>query len=381
MKSLIIRRLSKDMVSSWRATREDLGLVATVENLKMMLRQEDDSYSPCEDYLYITAESFPDSKDLVNETWRRKICEWAFEVVDHYNFDREAVAFALSYLDRTAAIKICSSQDFLSKRDYQLLAVTSLYLAIKLHGVIDDIDSKSPPRKLSIRSYTTLSRESFREDVIEQTELEILSLLKWRVHPPTYLRLINTFLRLCPRWSDDEHTSSYLAVLGGIYDVARYLSELALCISSFSVDYKASVTAYAAVLCAIEALQPNTGMQLPYKMRLTFLNNIGKATGLFPSNPDVGCIYGKLKQLAPGFFTSQDSTLPELELEQCDCTLTCTCTRNNHDDEDMNANDVTAEGLASVGGKSSPVCVLEAAQTILKEESPGSRRKRSRSKF
>jgi hypothetical protein len=346
----------KDWVSSWGGTKEDLGLVATVENLKMLLRQEADCYSPCEDYLSLTAESFPDSSDRVSEAWRRKLCEWAFEVVDHFNFDREVVSFALNYLDRTVAIKVHSSQESLGKRDYQLLAVTSLYLAIKLHGEIDDIDS--PRRKLRIGAFTELSRGFFQEDVIEKTERDILSALKWRVNPPTYLRLINTFLRLCPQWSDHEHTSPYLAVLGGMNDVARYLSELALCVSSFSFDCKASVTAYAAILCAIEALKPN--MQLPYSVRVTFLNNISEATGLLPSDPDVRRVYGKLKQLAPTFFTSQD-TLPELELGRSD---------SYHEERQE------SEDLAEENGKISPVCVMETQK--IQSESPASRRKRSR---
>jgi len=63
----------------------------------------------------------------VKEVWREKICEWSYQVIDHFNFKRETVAVSLSFLDRFL------STHRVNKHIFQLAAMTSLYLAIKLN--------------------------------------------------------------------------------------------------------------------------------------------------------------------------------------------------------------------------------------------------------
>ena len=40
------------------------------------------------------------SSSEINEMWREKICEWCYQVVDHFDFNREIVSVAMSYLVR-----------------------------------------------------------------------------------------------------------------------------------------------------------------------------------------------------------------------------------------------------------------------------------------
>jgi hypothetical protein len=66
---------------------EDLeGLVTNVETLKALLRREEETYSPCEDYISLSATTAAasdsdtlcdeeDSHNYVKEEWRRKLCE------------------------------------------------------------------------------------------------------------------------------------------------------------------------------------------------------------------------------------------------------------------------------------------------------------------
>mmetsp|Transcript_36799 Transcript_36799/g.56355 ORF Transcript_36799/g.56355 Transcript_36799/m.56355 type:complete len:203 (+) Transcript_36799:106-714(+) len=63
----------------------------------------------------------------VNEVWREKICEWSYQVVDHFDFNREIVSISLSYLDRFLSTRP------VNKKIFQLAAMTTLYLAIKLN--------------------------------------------------------------------------------------------------------------------------------------------------------------------------------------------------------------------------------------------------------
>ena len=57
----------------------------TVGYLEVLLQQESKLYPPCDDYLseIQTSHALTDM-DPVSESWRRKLCEWCFEVVDHF---------------------------------------------------------------------------------------------------------------------------------------------------------------------------------------------------------------------------------------------------------------------------------------------------------
>jgi len=320
------------------------------EYLCLLLRQENDLYPPCEDYLAtLKANSKSTDIDPVTEGWRRKLCEWAYEVVDHFSFDREVVFVALDYLDRFVS-KWASEMDVpLPKKEYQLLAVTTIYMALKIHGETDSTDG--PRRKLRIDAFYELSRKQFDVEIIEKTERHILESLNWNVNPPTALKFVSTLLSLCPKWKGTS--SKHSRVLGGIYDVARYLSELSVCQSAFTFTCKTSLTAYASLLCAIEASHATT--PLPYQVRVQFLNNIAEATGLVAGDKEVIRLCNMLKALCPSMF--EDTTvIPEqaqdlLETQDEDAAM----------DEDRN---------------SSPVCVIEEQQAA---EAEASRRKRSRS--
>lgn len=94
----------------------------------------------------------------INECWREKICEWAYQVIDHFDFNREVVAVSLSYLDRFLCVR------HVNKKVFQLAAMTSLYMAIKLYE----------PSSLRISSFIELSRGYFTVQHIIAMEENIL---------------------------------------------------------------------------------------------------------------------------------------------------------------------------------------------------------------
>jgi lipoyl(octanoyl) transferase len=63
----------------------------------------------------------------INESWREKICEWSYQVVDHFDFSREVVSISMSFLDRYLSVRA------VDKRLFQLAAMTSLYMTIKIY--------------------------------------------------------------------------------------------------------------------------------------------------------------------------------------------------------------------------------------------------------
>ena len=146
-----------------------------IDRLEVMLRQESSAYET-KDYLSIDhqkrlameihADSCCLASDVcsqssagdINETWREKICQWSYQVIDHFDFSREVVMVAMNILDRYLALRAVNKQMF------QLAAMTSLFLAIKLNE----------PGKLSMASMVELSRGYFRVDQMAAMEVAIL---------------------------------------------------------------------------------------------------------------------------------------------------------------------------------------------------------------
>jgi Cyclin, N-terminal domain len=283
------------------------------DHLQVLLHQERTRYPVCFDYL-AASEALERNRDAevdsttwqtVNEQWRHKLCEWCYEVVDHFDFDREVVSYALHYLDRTVAHHFMMSLPPMGKREFQLVATTSLYLAIKLHAEIGN-DSQ-PRRKLKIDAFVELSRGFFSVEAIEVMELKMLSILDWKLNPPTSLRFITYFLRLLPRHHALPFLPSPASVATSIFDVARYLCELSVCASAFTFSSHNSTVAYASIVCAMDALQHDVPM--PRTTKIEFLQNLAAVTGVQPSDPEVGGVCAMLRSLAPNLFTGDRAAL------------------------------------------------------------------------
>ena len=116
----------------------------------------------------------------ITEMWREKICEWCYQVVDHFDFTREVVSIAMNYLDRYLAIRT------VNKRVFQLSAMASLSLAVKLHGASTIATTTSlgestsvtttttVPTKLCMSSMIALSRGYFTARQMEAMEVSIM---------------------------------------------------------------------------------------------------------------------------------------------------------------------------------------------------------------
>lgn len=340
----------KEIEDHWNMRRVK-DFEGTLDHLKVLLNQEATSYAPCLDYLAAlssattsdgsTSSPSEESRapvDTVNEAWRRRLCEWCFEVVDHFSLEREVVSIALNYLDRIVAKSIQSSDYAIAKREFQLVAVSSLYVAIKLHGENDEIDLDR--RKLNIEVFVELSRGFFQVETLEAMELSILFNLNWQLNPPTPLKFISSLIRLIPAWTIDEYQPSYRRVSKAIFDISMYLTELSVCVSTFTFHSKNSIVAYAAILCAIDSLDDS--LPLPYDVRMHFVNNVAEATGLLPEMEKVRCVRNLLMELCPSI---EERDVSSLIVDEDD------------------------------GGKSSPVCVSH----IVQQDDMDGARKRIRS--
>eukprot|EP00563_Minutocellus_polymorphus_P002052 CAMPEP_0181041258 /NCGR_PEP_ID=MMETSP1070-20121207/11503_1 /TAXON_ID=265543 /ORGANISM="Minutocellus polymorphus, Strain NH13" /LENGTH=472 /DNA_ID=CAMNT_0023119357 /DNA_START=62 /DNA_END=1480 /DNA_ORIENTATION=- len=168
------------------------------------------------------------------QDWRAQIAEWFFKVADSLSMSREIVAVAVSYLDRYLGT-LDDPAAALSRRQFQLVCLTCLYVATKLY------DHKILPPV----SIVNLSRGCFTARDIEDMERTILDALQWRLSPPTPLTFAKHLLLLLPR------TSVSRPVRRTVSDVAKYLTELAVIDYAF-VGRKASSVGLAAVLTAMD---------------------------------------------------------------------------------------------------------------------------------
>lgn len=218
---------------------------------------------------------------VTTEGWRRKMCEWYYEVVDHFGYDREVVSFALNYLDRYMAKRVHeSTKPEMDRCGYQLVAATALYLASKLHGETDP--SLGPSRTLKIVEFSKLTGDKFSVRTLENMELELLNTLSWKVNPTTFVRCVAALLALLPKWSAFDYQKPMETVACHLFELARYLTELAVCRSCFTFQFKPLAVAYASIICAIDR-----DRTFPFDVRVEFVRRVAVATELFPSSPEV----------------------------------------------------------------------------------------------
>lgn len=99
-------------------------------------------YYPAEFEENEEGEDGPKAKSTSIGPWRKRIASWMYDVVDHFKYDRNVVTIALRYIDQYVSHllvrKAGIEETIVKRRHFQLIAVTSLYLAIKIHGELQE---------------------------------------------------------------------------------------------------------------------------------------------------------------------------------------------------------------------------------------------------
>lgn len=166
--------------------------------------------------------ALPNPQAEISVVWRERICEWQYEVVDRFDIDREIVFYSTYYLDQYL------SHCYVDEELFQLVAITCIYLAIKLHS----------SKKVGIRCIASMGRGAIQAEHIEAMELSIMQSLEWHLHPPTPSSFIENSFPLI----SGNHQA---------YEFSRFLTELSVCAYPF-VCIKPSSIAIAATLIAID---------------------------------------------------------------------------------------------------------------------------------
>lgn len=150
----------------------------------------------------------PDQNPEVLIDWRTNIAEWFFNMADGCKFERNSAIKALAFLD-IYAMHVCfpghapgtlsssssaspspkkarteenSNADSdplngMSRQQYSLAAFACFYIAAKVYN--------SGPQVISSNVLSNMVRGKFTAEQIEEMEVEILTILRFRVNPPT----------------------------------------------------------------------------------------------------------------------------------------------------------------------------------------------------
>lgn len=147
------------------------------------------------------------------------------------DMDRDLVFVAMSFFDRYL------SRYSVDETLTQLVAMTCLYLAVKVHS----------SKKISITSIVSLSRGYFRLDQVIKMEMCIMKSLNWYLNPPTPSTFVDILYPLMDELTDDD------ASVAEIKDLAKYLLELSVC-DGYFINKNPSLIAHAAIATAMNVL-------------------------------------------------------------------------------------------------------------------------------
>jgi hypothetical protein len=197
--------------------------VETRAVLKHMRRLEATTYK------WPTAKKLPEP---FNGLWREQIIQWMYTLVKYCNLRHESAAAASYYLD----VAVCKGL-VQSPNDYQLGAMTALYLALKVY------DSPNL-RVVKLSSLVKLGNGEFNEQDIQRMERDLVKLLDWRLNPPTPNCFLQQYLTLLPSNQRTKDQIEEIAFQAIEHTTARDLFLAA----------PPSVIAYSAILMAIEAV-------------------------------------------------------------------------------------------------------------------------------
>ncbi len=183
-----------------------------IDRLLAMKQQESQRYQRSD---YLRAATL---REKSIDSWCRfKMVQWCYSVIDFARFSRETVSVSMSYLDRFLCSNSPRSQRVMhDRKEYQLAAMTCLYIAIKIFE----------PKMIETTLLSELSRGCYSPQDIKNMEIQILFDLKWHLNDPTPLSYLTNFLDLV------TYENGAAFDRKALFDLARYQIELSV------LDYK-----------------------------------------------------------------------------------------------------------------------------------------------
>ena len=182
---------------------------------------------------------------------RSKIVDWCYCIIDLCQLDRESVAMTMNIVDRFMSnpcglpriSQHFSRNEILHDRiKYQLLAVSALYISVKVNEQVT----------LSSGKLAAMSRGVYSKENIETMERTILECLSWRVCAPTASQAGSVILELMiAKMHGDDVSAMDVRSWESIRQELAYQTELAVRDYQLSLQPPSTV-AFMAIINAIE---------------------------------------------------------------------------------------------------------------------------------
>lgn len=226
---------------------------------------------------YLNCPRRDSQEDEGHRSSRSKMCNWSFQLADVTSLSRLAVSRSMHYLDRFVAREGRALMN--DAREYQLAAMTSLYIAIKLYE----------PLSMDAGLLAEISAGCYTTKEILNMEKRILEALKWRMNGPTSQEFACLLLGLLnPEGYDyDLHT------LACLLDVSKFQCELATADYDLSMKCKPSVVALAAILNSLDGMDDELLSSTSQYAFLTRMCNMMPSVNM----AQVGFAQARLRQL------------------------------------------------------------------------------------
>lgn len=321
------------------------GYTDVIDHVNVLRKQEETTYR-CFDYLSqefqehqaMQEESLQNclgrirpNATLMNETWRDKICEWTYNIVDYFKYDRELVFVCMNFLDRYAMKRRVDT------KTYQLAAITALFLVVKTY------QPRSSSRMLDVSALAKLSQSNFDEGIIVAMELELLHMLEWNLFPPTahtFATQLNKILLQMTRCVEECFPQPSSSATQEVIELTRFLTELSVC-DYFFVTQLPSTVGIASLLNAIDLVGQD---EFCKPLIQSFIRRVYEDTGLNAYSSEVQECRQRLQA------TFVESGFSKVKEEST--------THNNNSTRQNNEDDETVKDEAdSLNGIPSPVCV------------------------
>jgi len=211
------------------------------------------------------------NSSVLDVACRTRVCKWMFHIIDIMGLQHETAAIAISYLDRFMSIsclhkaKQKRSTTRCNRREYQLVASTSLYIAIKIHE----------PFVLRPEVISSLTRGLVTPDTIIACEKIILTTLRWRMNGPTPHQFINYILKLLPS-SSTSTSSTTDQLVNKLCESSHSWIETA--IKDYAcIPLRSSTVALSALLNSLEDISQGADHCLPSEAKYQFIQAVSNA--------------------------------------------------------------------------------------------------------
>jgi len=217
--------------------------------------------------------------------YRHKILVWVHKIVTHFQLNMEVAPITMDFIDRFHLLDQTTERT--SSRSYQLVAMTSLYLAMKLNvgeaNFIDHQGDIQPKNTVCLREFSELSRGQFTPDDIIWMERSLLSTLSWKVNPVSTNCFVHSLLKLMRPAEENDKVLTLTVGRKILSELAQYFAEVASflpensqycnldCSQRGSLHHETfapSTVAYASIILGMEAISHSA---LPLDIRNEFL--------------------------------------------------------------------------------------------------------------